>query len=169
MAGLYVNQPNPVASALMSKMRIDIQERPIVKLVSLQLLSSLGLNPAQVQLISGFVDTYLRLNAEEEAVFQERLARITPVEQEDVMEIVTSWMEQGIQRGLQQGLQQGRQQEAVLMILRQLSRRLGSVDSSLQDRIQGLSLFQLEDLGEALLDFNRAADLVTWLDRQTTL
>jgi flagellar biosynthesis/type III secretory pathway protein FliH len=136
----------------------------------------LGLNPAQVQLISGFIDTYLRLNAQEEVVFQEQLARIAPVEQEGVMEIVTSWMEQGLQRGrqegrqegLQQGRQEGRQQEAVSLILRQLTRRLGAIDSSLQERIQRLSVAQLEDLGEALLDFESAADLAPWLDRQTT-
>lgn len=172
----FVNQPNPVASALMSKMRINTQQRPTVKLVSLQLLSSLGLNPAQVQLISGFIDTYLRLNAEEEAVFQTELARIEPAQQEEVMEIVTSWMEQGIQRGLQQGrqeglqqgLQEGRQQEAVSLILRLLTRRLGAVTPSLHSRIQQLSLAQLEDLGEALLDFDRTADLAAWLDGQTT-
>ena len=163
-----MNQPNPVASALMSKMRKSNQERPLVKLASLRLLSSLGLNPAQVQLISGFIDTYLRLNAEEEAVFQEQLATIAPMEQESVMEIVTSWMEQGIQRGLQQGLQQGRQQEAVSMVLRLLTRRLGAVDPSLEERIQRLSVAQLEDLGEALLDFDSAADLAAWLDGQTT-
>ena len=161
----FVNQPNPVASALMSKMRMDAQERPTVKLASLQLLLSLGLNPALVQLISGFIDTYLRLNAEEEAVFTEQLASIAPVEQESVMEIVTSWMEQGIQ----QGLQQGRQQEAVSLILRLLTRRFGAVEPLLQERIERLSLAQLEDLGEALLDFDRAADLTAWLDGQTSL
>ena len=165
----FVNQPNPVVSALMSKMRMDTQERPTVKLVSLQLLSSLGLNTALVQMISGFIDTYLRLNAEEEAVFQQQLATIAPVEQEGVMEIVTSWMEQGIQRGLQQGRQEGRQQEAVSMVLRQLTRRLGAVEQSFQERIQRLSLAQLEDLGEALLDFDRVSDLAGWLDGQTTL
>ncbi len=109
-------------------------------------------------------------------MFQEQLARIAPVEQEGVMEIVTSWMEQGLQRGrqegrqegLQQGRQEGRQQEAVSLILRQLTRRLGAIDSSLQERIQRLSVAQLEDLGEALLDFESAADLAPWLDRQTT-
>lgn len=161
----FVNQPNPVVSALMSKMRMDTQERPTVKLVSLQLLSSLGLNTALVQLISGFIDTYLRLNAEEEAVFREQLAKIEPAQQEEVMEIVTSWMQQGIQRGLQQG----RQQQAVSMVLRQLTRRLGTVDQSLQERIQRLSLAEVEDLGEALLDFDRVSDLAGWLDGRTTL
>jgi flagellar biosynthesis/type III secretory pathway protein FliH len=121
-----------------------------------------------VQLISGFIDTYLRLNAEEEAVFQEQLARIEPAQEEEVMEIVTSWMEQGIQRGRQEGLQQGRQQQAVSMVLRLLTRRLGAVEPSLQERIQRLSLAQLEDLGEALLDFDSAGDLAAWLDGQTS-
>jgi flagellar biosynthesis/type III secretory pathway protein FliH len=166
----FVNQQNPVASALMSKMRIDAQERPTVKLVSLQLLASLGLNAAQVQLISGFIDTYLKLNAEEEAMFQAELARIEPARAEGIMEIVTSWMEQGIQRGLQQGLQQGRQQGRqqgeLALVMRQLTRRLGAVAPQLRERIGMLSIEQLEDLGEALLDFTNISDLEAWLGRQ---
>ncbi len=166
----FVNQPNPIASALMSKMQMDIQERPTVKLVSLQLLSSLGLNPAQLQLISGFIDIYLKLNTAEQASFDRELARIEPVQQEGVMEIVTSWMETGIQQGLQQGLQQGRQQgrqqEAVSMIFRQLNRRCGLLTSQLQEQIQKLSVEQLEVLGEELLDFSSVDDLVMWLQNQ---
>jgi hypothetical protein len=57
----------------------------------LQLLASLGLNPAQMQLISGFIDTYLKLNTEEKIRFEAELATIEPRQQEDVMQIVTSW------------------------------------------------------------------------------
>ncbi len=159
----FANQPNPIASALMSKMRMEVQERPQVKLISLQLLASLGLNPAQLQLISGFIDIYLRLNTEEQAVFDEELARIEPVQQEGVMEIVTSWMETGIQRGLQQGLQQGLEREALSMVQRLLNRRCGALTSELQQRIQGLSVEQLEELGEALLDFTSVDNLTSWL------
>lgn len=45
----FVNQPNPVASALMAKMQMEPQERPTVKVECLRLLASLGLNPAQIQ------------------------------------------------------------------------------------------------------------------------
>jgi len=132
----------------------------------LQLLSSLGLNPAQLQLISGFIDIYLKLNTAEQASFDRELARIEPVQQEGVMEIVTSWMETGIQQGLQQGLQQGRQQEALSMIFRQLNRRCGLLTSQLQEQIQKLSVEQLEVLGEELLDFSSVDDLVMWLQNQ---
>ncbi len=39
------------------------------------------------------------------------------------------------------------------LILRQLTRRVGNVPESLQTQIEALSLTQLEDLGEALLEF----------------
>jgi hypothetical protein len=41
----------------------------------------------------------------------------------------------------------------------------GNVTPELQSQIQELSLAQLEDLGEALLDFTTQADLVNWLNR----
>lgn len=151
----FVNQPNPVASALMSKMRMDVAERPTVKLMSLQLLTTLGLNPAQIQLISGFIDTYLKLDDQEKADFEAQLASMEPRQEEQVMEIVTSWMEKG--------LQQGRQQEALSFVIRLLNRRVGSLSPQLQARIESLSVAELEDLGEALLDFATVADLEAWL------
>lgn len=38
------------------------------------------------------------------------------------------------------------------------------LERQLQERIRSLSLVQLEDLGEALLDFSDVADLSAWLD-----
>ncbi len=51
-------------------MKIDPKDRPTVKAQCLRLLVTLKLDPAKMQLISGFVDTYLRLNSDEEALFQ---------------------------------------------------------------------------------------------------
>jgi predicted transposase YdaD len=158
----FLQHQNPVASALMAKMNIASEDRPRVKLECLRLLATLQLDPARMKLISGFIDTYLSLNAAEEELFRVQIDRISSVEQEVVMEIVTSWMQQG----LQQGLQQGRQEEALALIMRQLPRRVGTITIELQERIQQLSLTQLENLAEALLDFSASADLVNWLDSQ---
>jgi hypothetical protein len=38
-----------------------------------------------MQLISGFIDTYLSLSESEERVFQEEIGKIEPEEKEDVM------------------------------------------------------------------------------------
>ena len=67
---------------------------------------------------------------------------------------------------LQQGLQQGRQQEALSFVIRLLNRQLGAIDSVLFERLQGLTIEQLEELGEALLDFTDVADLEAWLSEQ---
>jgi hypothetical protein len=163
----YARLPNPVASALMSKMRIAPEERPHVKLQCLRLLATLKLDPARMQLISGFVDTYLDLNASEEREFQVELEKEFPPQREEVMQIVTSWMregiEQGLEQGIEQGLEQGRQEEAAALIWRQLNRRVGALPETLEGRVRRLSLDKLELLGEALLDFAARADLDKWL------
>jgi predicted transposase YdaD len=65
----------------------------------------------------------------------------------------------------QQGSVRGRQEEAQSLILRQLNRRVGNISIDLEARIKTLTLAQLEELGEALLDFSQMADLVAWLER----
>lgn len=59
--------------------------------------------------------------------------------------------------------EEGSKQEARALVLRLLARRVGNVPASLQPQIEALSLPQLEDLGEALLDFSQVEDLETWL------
>ncbi len=67
------------------------------------------------------------------------------------------------QEALQEGRQEGRQEGEVLLVLRQLSRRTGSLSSETQSQIQSLSLPQLEALADALLDFSQPSDLQDWL------
>jgi predicted transposase/invertase (TIGR01784 family) len=71
-----------------------------------------------------------------------------------------------LQQGLQQGRREGKQEEAVDLITRQLTRRLGEVGSLLIERIRELSLDRLEELGVALLDFSSSADLMAWFTQQ---
>jgi predicted transposase/invertase (TIGR01784 family) len=67
---------------------------------------------------------------------------------------------------LQEGRQEGRQEGETALVLRQLTRRLGTVavPPEVQERIRGLSIAQLEDLAEALLDFSQPSDLMNWLE-----
>ncbi len=61
---------------------------------------------------------------------------------------------------------EGRQEEGATLVLRLLNRRLGEIPPSLQTQIRALPIEQLEELGEALLDFESEADLVHWLGRR---
>jgi predicted transposase YdaD len=67
---------------------------------------------------------------------------------------------QATAKGKAEGIKEG---EASL-VLRQLKRRIGEVDSELEVRIRSLSVAQLEDLGEALLEFASISDLLAWLE-----
>jgi Domain of unknown function (DUF4351) len=154
----FLNQANPVAAALMSKMKIDPADRPRVKVECLWLLATLRLNPAKSKLISGFVDTYLRLNVQEEQEFQTAVGTLKETEREGIIQIVTSWTEQA--------RTEGRTEEAQFLILRQLSRRVGTLPLGVEAQVQALELPRLEALGEALLDFTGMDDLVGWLRSQ---
>ena len=67
--------------------------------------------------------------------------------------------------GLQEGQQKGRQAEAAALTLRLLQRRCGALKPNQQALIQGLPLSDLENLADALLDFQGPADFKVWLNR----
>jgi hypothetical protein len=92
----------------------------------------------------------LRVNQELEADDRELVMRLEPL----------------YQRDREQAKQEGRLEVGQDLILRQLNRRLGEIDASLIERIKRLSIEQLENLGEALLDFSTVVDLETWFNQQ---
>ncbi len=58
--------------------------------------------------------------------------------------------------------EQGKQKGEANLIIRLLNRRFGQLSADLLTQIRGLSVEQLEDLGEALLDFKSEKDLTQW-------
>jgi predicted transposase/invertase (TIGR01784 family) len=75
-------------------------------------------------------------------------------------------LKEGREEGIAEGEQTGAVKEARSLILRQLSRRVGTLPANVEAQIQALVLLQLEALGEALLDFGGLDDLVSWLRAQ---
>ena len=69
------------------------------------------------------------------------------------------------QQDRQLAIEQGRQVEGVSLILRLLNRRIGAIPANLVEQITQLPIETLENLGEALLDFQNEADLVNWLEQ----
>jgi predicted transposase YdaD len=81
-------------------------------------------------------------------------------EQERTMSYITTDERIGYEQGKQEGEQN--------LVLRLLKRRVGELPQEVKERIQTLSLEQLEALGEALLDFIALEDLLNWLDANPT-
>ncbi|WP_325064580.1 DUF4351 domain-containing protein [Dolichospermum flos-aquae] len=71
------------------------------------------------------------------------------------------------QEAKQEGRQEGKQDEATNLLFRQLSKRFGKLSSNYIETISNLTIEQLEDLGEALLDFVDITDLEQWLKAHT--
>jgi predicted transposase YdaD len=136
----FLKRENPVASALMAKMRIEPSERPQVKKECLRLLATLKLDRDKMELISGFIDTYLQLNEEEEEQFQQLLLSMDSEEKECMMQIVTSWQE----KGREQGRLEGKQED----IIRILEIRFEDVSLDLRGIIERVD--NLEVLGNLL-------------------
>ncbi|NJK28264.1 MAG: DUF4351 domain-containing protein [Coleofasciculaceae cyanobacterium SM2_3_26] len=64
----------------------------------------------------------------------------------------------------EEGREEGREEGARSLVMRLLTRRMGELPEAIAAKIESLSIEQLEDLVEALLDFQSLADLEAWLD-----
>jgi predicted transposase/invertase (TIGR01784 family) len=71
---------------------------------------------------------------------------------------------EGRVEGRDEGRVEGRTEEAQSLILRLLARQIGPLDQATESQIRSLSLSQLEELGEALLDFSQLSELKSWLE-----
>ena len=69
-------------------------------------------------------------------------------------------------RAIQEAKEEGREEEALSIVLKQLKRRLSNIPDELLSQVQRLSLVQIEDLCDVLLDFVTVADLEGWLQQQ---
>jgi hypothetical protein len=156
----FVQRPNPAAAALMTRMGMTAEERPRVKLECLRLLARLRLAPGRAHFLSGFIDTYLRLNPQETLLFEAQTNTIlNRTERKKVMELTTSWKEEGRQEGRQEGRREGQ----IEMALRLLQRRCGPLPKRLDSKVRTLTIPELEDLAEAVLDFSSLNDFERWL------
>ena len=105
-------------------------------------------------------------------VILEARETVEPEEQELIMQLSPLYLEKiqaaervGEERGAQRGRQEGETIGEARMIVRLLNRRLGSLPDQFSTQIQQLTVSQLEELGEALLDFTSFTDLETWLQQ----
>jgi predicted transposase YdaD len=65
-------------------------------------------------------------------------------------------------KGEKRGKREGRQEEGQLIVQRLLERRFGKLTPGVLRQIEGLAVAQLEELCEALLEFQTRQDMVAW-------
>jgi predicted transposase YdaD len=64
---------------------------------------------------------------------------------------------------LEEGREESKWEEALAYTRRLLTRRIGALEPEMEAEIRELTTQDLEELGEALLDFSELADLTAWL------
>ena len=146
----FVKNPNPLASALMARMKIGKRDRPRVKLECFRLLATLSLDAAKSELISHFVNSYLALNPQEMRIYEDDLETIPLGERQAVMQYTNEWTEKGRQEGLQVGRQEGLAKASRRGLKFSLDIKFGQAASALIARLPDCPLEVLEQLQDAL-------------------
>ncbi|WP_313884995.1 hypothetical protein [Desulfofundulus sp. TPOSR] len=131
----YIHSDNPVAAALLSKMGFRPEERVRVKLEFLRMLARMKLDPARMELLAVFFETYLKLNREEEEQLYRELGKMDKKEVDAIMQITTSWHEKGRAEGRAEGRVEGRVEKAREIICKYLSRKFGDKSAGLQQKV----------------------------------
>ena len=165
----YLKKNNPVACALMSCMDYNDEEKVQLKTEFLKMVLRMRLDPARMQLIIGFFDTYARLNLQEEEVVQRNLAEELPLEEvKEMTEILTSYHLRGREEGRVQGRVEGREEGSITALqrtlIKQSKRKFGAIGSDLETQImKSTSIAQLENALENMFDLDSEEALLKML------
>jgi hypothetical protein len=151
----FAEKDNPVASALMTRMRIAPQDRPKVKLACIRMMLRLSLTDAQGALIKEFIDGYLQLTASERVEFESEAAKLAPPEKERFMAVLNEWEQIGFMHG-------------VALFISALRRAFGQLPADVEERVRSLPPSRLDELAATLPSLSSVHDLEAWLGRHAT-
>ncbi|MBX3167348.1 MAG: flagellar assembly protein H [Candidatus Eremiobacteraeota bacterium] len=168
----FLGHPNPLACALMARMRILPEERPRVKAECLRQAAQfvdtgicsppLILSQGKLKVLSKFIDVYLRLDPAETRLFEQYCEEFAPKEKEQMNEILTTWE----LKGREEGRAEGRTEAQLEMLTKLLRHRFPSqADDFLQRLPQQPGEGVLESLIDAALTAPDLASLAQFTDR----
>ena len=152
---------NPFAVVVLAHLKVmetkgSVEVRKAWKFRLTKMLYEKGYERQQILDLYRFVDWVMILP---EAVEREFWNELQTFEEERKVTYVTNAERFGFERGIQDGRQEGE----LTFALRLINRRFGTIAPSTVAQIRQLSLNQLEEMGEALLDFSSLSDLEGWL------
>ncbi len=157
LAWEHVGATNPATLALTGGMKVEEDRKAELAVSFLGSLAGITLSAEENDVITAFFFGHLRLTVEQRLQMEEQLVTLEPAQKEKIMVLTNPFVEIGIEKGRLQG-------EAGL-VLRQLRRRFGAIDTEHEAKVKSLPVEQLEDLGDALLSFQTVQDLSAWLAR----
>ena len=115
---LFLKSDNPLAYALMAKMKYTRRERVRLKADFLRLILRAGIDPARQSLLVEFVETYMPLVAAEQTQFTQ-FVQVDETYRE-VKQMLTTYEQAGIEKGREEGREEGMakgKREALLLLM----------------------------------------------------
>jgi predicted transposase YdaD len=98
------------------------------------------------------------------SIMMYKFATLSQLEVREMLGLNLSEEPRAIREAKAEGREEGKEEEAIALVNRLLQRRLQQdLPDEVRARLSALSLVELEDLSEALLDFTSLADLEVWL------
>ena len=131
----------------------NVQKNAIAELKSLPAATSFKDNV--LELLS---NVFAILNARQDLDSEDRelIMQLSPLYLERIQDATNQGMERGIERGIER---------EISFVIRLLNCRFGQITPDVEQQVRSLTVDRIEDLGEALLDFQTEADLTNWILR----
>ena len=145
----FLREPNPVAAALMTKMNIAPADRPGLKIECLRMIVTLKLDLARSALISEFMQSYLRLSADQAIAYNKQLNALPAKEKRTVVQMVGTLSADGFRK----------------MAAMQLEHRFGRLPQKTRMAIERVPEQWTGELMIALLDFKKISDADNWMEQ----
>ena len=151
----YLRNDNPLAAALMARMRIATADQMQVKVACLSRILGMPLSPRRRRLLARFVTVYLSLLPMQEAAVQASIEAQT-THTEEAMQDIAEIAQQVV-------WETSKRETARTIAERLITKRFGAPAPGLVQELYRLPSERLELLVEALFDFTSPADLDTWI------
>jgi hypothetical protein len=101
----YIDHPNPITAALMTRMNFGKDSRALVKANALRQMKKYKLTELQEQTLLHFIDRLLFLNKKEKKEFTDII--IKDRNYEEVVNMLTTWQEDFLKEGMKKGMKKG--------------------------------------------------------------
>jgi hypothetical protein len=153
---------NPFAIMIMAHLKTkattsNLREREQWKWYLIRSLYDKEYSKLEIVKLFKFIDAMMTLPV----LLQQNLnQKIIKYEEEKVMPLVSPFEQMAEERGLQKRIERDKE-----LIIRQLTRKLGTINADLQTQVKALNIDDLETLAEDLFDMDSIDDLQQWLSK----
>ncbi|MFM9964130.1 MAG: Rpn family recombination-promoting nuclease/putative transposase [Planctomycetaceae bacterium] len=154
----FLESDNPLAFALMAKMKYTRRERVRLKADFLRLILRAGTDPARQSLLVEFVETYMPLVPTEQIQF----TQLVQVEEayREVKQMVTTYEKAGIKKGREKGIQEGMEKGKLEALMLQLENRFAKLPADVRRKVERIhSSERIDELLLAVLTAKSLSEL----------